>query len=570
MDSEWWDSMTTTDTPNAGRCWWGWGTVEGLKREVLSAPLVRPESWKDAGSHLLRPPRVPLSSLPAALRAICTDHPFERLLHSRGRDFVDIIYNIQGAPLTATDLVAFPTSEADISALLAHCSEKGIAVVPYGAGSSVVFGVNPPEDSQGYAGTITISMIYFDKVLEVDEVSLCARVQGGIYGPRLERILKQRGLTLRYYPQSFEFSTLGGWIATRGSGHFATGPTHIDDMVESVRLVTPAGTSETRRLPSSGAGPAEHRLYLGSEGTLGIVTEAWVRLRRIPTFRTTGTIIFRAASADDAFIIGAKAVQQVSQAGLQPANLRLVYGEEVARLTQEEEDLTTAAVLLVGFEEADPAHDLDRMMRAVLEICGRFGGSVSCKGAQQGGLPKVRQGGGGERSGLAGRWGAGFMRGGYKFSAAALFGLVLNTFETAITWDRFFDGFHAEVLAATRNAVKEHCGTGSVTCRFTHVYPDGPAPYYTVLAAGKWQPTDQRAEQWFRVKAAAMEAVMRNGGTATHHHGVGKLHRTHYHTELGTLYRRTLEAIKLAHDPAWVLNPGVLLETPTRLPPAKL
>lgn len=327
-----------------------------------------------------------------------------------------------------------------------------------------------------------------------------------------------------------------------------------------MRLVAPAGvTIETRQLPASGAGPAEHRLYVGSEGTLGIVTEAWLRIRRIPTLRSSATVIFRADTSDQAFLKGARAVQQVSQTGLQPANLRLVDGLEVARMTHEQ-GLDTAAVLLVGFEAASNAQDLTHQLNSTLKICTELGGEVQ-SGGEHGAGPGRSSG---ERSGIAGKWGTGFMRGGYTFSAAVLTGVVLNTFETAVTWDRFFGGFHASVLQATRQAIQEHCGYGTVTCRFTHIYPDGPAPYYTVLAEGRSEPVDMRAEQWLKVKEAAMNAIMSHGGTSTHHHSVGKLHRSQYHKELGALYKSTLEAVKRVHDPAWILNPGVLLEAPQR------
>jgi len=250
-------------------------------------------------------------------------------------------------------------------------------------------------------------------------------------------------------------------------------------------------------------------------------------------------------------------VRQVSQSGLQPANLRLVYGEEVARLAQED-GLASTAMLLLGFEGADGSGEhIEAQMRKAVQFCLESGGEI--QGADASG-PFVRSGGTGERGNLAGRWGSGFMKGGYTFSAAAASGFVLNTFETAVTWDRFFNGFHTAVLEATRNAVQKFCGICTVTCRFTHVYPDGPAPYYTVLAAGNSKPEDKRVQQWKGVKAAAMEAVMKHGGTSTHHHAVGKLHRGHYHTELGCLFKGTLEAVKQAHDPAWVMNPGVLLD----------
>eukprot|EP00928_Gymnodinium_smaydae_P042147 TRINITY_DN28423_c0_g1_i1.p1 TRINITY_DN28423_c0_g1~~TRINITY_DN28423_c0_g1_i1.p1 ORF type:complete len:578 (+),score=113.14 TRINITY_DN28423_c0_g1_i1:53-1735(+) len=557
MDDAWWGSMTSQDTPNAGRCWWGWGLVEELKKEPLlaSGVKVKPPSVKEAAAWL-RTPRIALASLPERLRKLCMDHPFERLLHSRGRDFTDIVDCSRWGVNEPVDLVAFPTSEDDILDLLGFCSRQNIAVVPFGGGSSVVHGVNPPADNEGYAATISVDMKNFDRVLEVDEESMCARVQAGIYGPNLERQLKQWGFTLRYFPQSFEFSTVGGWVVTRGGGHFATGPTHIDDLVESIRLVTPGGITETRRVPASGAGPAEHRLYLGSEGTLGIVTEVWLRVRRPPTLRASATVLFRAATGDDAFLKGAKAVQRVAQSGLQPANLRLIDGIEVARITGEQ-GLDSAAVLLLGLETSEPSEDLDHQLASALHLCEAAGGELASQIA-------AAAAAGGERAGLAGKWGAGFMRGGYAFSAAALTGVVLNTFETAVSWDRFFASFHAEVLKTTRAAIKEHCGSGTVTCRFTHVYPDGPAPYYTVLAEGRHSPVDLRCEQWLKVKESAMAAVMKHGGTCTHHHAVGKLHRRHYHSELGAMYRRSLEAVKRVHDPAWVLNPGVLLDTSGR------
>eukprot|EP00927_Polykrikos_kofoidii_P072239 TRINITY_DN68380_c0_g1_i1.p1 TRINITY_DN68380_c0_g1~~TRINITY_DN68380_c0_g1_i1.p1 ORF type:complete len:583 (+),score=78.10 TRINITY_DN68380_c0_g1_i1:63-1751(+) len=558
MDDAWWTSMTSTDTPNAGRCWWGWGTVAELRKDMLSMPRKKPLSVNEA-ARSMRLPRVQVSSLPPALQTICTDHPFERLLHSRGRDFVDIVECLSGVPRCPTDLVAFPSSEADISMLLAFCSDKRIAIIPWGGGSSVAFGVNPPADEEGYAASITVDMIRFDRVLEVDEVSMCARVQAGVYGPSLEKQLKERGFTLRHFPQSFEYSTLGGWIVTRGGGHFATGPTHMDELVQSIRLVAPAGTTESRRLPASGAGPAEHRLYIGSEGILGIVTEAWVRIRPVPKIRASATVVFRSETGDQAFIEGAQAVRRIAQTGIQPANLRLVYGAEVAR-TAHEDGLDTAAVLLIGFEAPDETTDLDFQMRAVLQICKDAGGEVPSASA---GGSFVRRGkGGGEREGIAGKWGSGFMRGGYMFTVAAAAGGLLNTFETATTWDRFFGGFHTQVLAAVRRALQEHCGGGVVTCRFTHIYPDGPAPYYTIMAPGNTTPSDQRTEQWLKIKRVAMETVMDNGGTSTHHHSVGKLHRSDYHKELGAMFKGTLESVKRAHDPAWVLNPGVLLEPP--------
>ncbi|CAK0840436.1 unnamed protein product [Prorocentrum cordatum] len=267
-------------------------------------------------------------------------------------------------------------------------------------------------------------------VLSIDEASQCARVQAGAYGPALEEGLRHAGLTLRHYPQSFEFSTLGGWIATRGGGHFATGPTHVDELVQSLRVVCPAGATETRRVPASGAGPCEHRLYVGSEGALGLITEAWVKLRPRPRARASATLLFAADDADAAFARGAAAVREMAQTGLQPANLRLVYGPEVSTIAgiggARRAQLASAAVLLVGLEAPADGPAALRLLDAQLSLLvdvaesAPHGGTVLVRRAARGlGGGK----GGGERDGIAGAWGSAFMRGGYHFSASCLFAL---------------------------------------------------------------------------------------------------------------------------------------------------
>ena len=182
----------------------------------------------------------------------------------------------------APDLVARPRDEGEVAALLDWCGEAGAAAIPFGGGSSVVGGVHP-DVGGAFKAAVSIDMGAMDRVLEIDRTSRAARIQAGVYGPHLEDQLRPHGLTMRYYPQSFEYSTLGGWIATRGGGHYATMLTHIDDVTESVRAVTPAGVHDSFRLPGSGAGPSPDRLFLGSEGALGIVTEAWMRIQDRPT-----------------------------------------------------------------------------------------------------------------------------------------------------------------------------------------------------------------------------------------------------------------------------------------------
>jgi alkyldihydroxyacetonephosphate synthase len=399
-----------------------------------------------------------------------------------------------------------------------------------------------PDVGDAYAGTVSVDLGHLDRVLEIDRTSRAARIQAGVLGPALEAQLRPHGLTLRHYPQSFEFSTLGGWIATRSGGHYATTYTHIEDFVESLRAVTPRGVIETRRLPGSGAGPSPDRMLAGSEGILGVITEAWMRLQDRPTFRAQASVRF---PGEDGFLAGARVVRAISQAGLHPANCRLLDAREAETSGAAAGD---ASVLILGFESAD--HGLDPWMDRALEIARDGGGEVPE------GAGRTREGSGAPREGAAGAWRNAFLNAPYLRDVLVGMGVVSETFETAITWDRF-EAFHAEVMHATGEAVRQVCGGGQVACRFTHVYPDGPAPYYSVIAPGR---PGHLLEMWADVKAAASEALIAAGGTITHHHAVGRDHRPWYDEQRPTLFADALRAAKRDLDPASILNPGVLID----------
>ncbi len=452
---------------------------------------------------------------------------------------------------------AYASNEAELEAVLGWCAEEGIAAIPYGGGTSVVGGVEP-RVGDGYRGAVTIDLGALDRVLEVDPVSRAARIQAGARGPALEDQLREHGLTLRHFPQSFEFSTLGGWIATRAGGHFATLYTHIDDLVESVRALTPAGTWESFRLPGSGAGPSPDRLLLGSEGILGVITETWVRVQERPRFKLSVGVAF------DSFEDGAEAVRELAQSGLNPSNCRL--------LDATESEITSAgpagkSVLVLGFESAH--HPVDGAMQIALEAARGHGGDPgevkgqSTPQPRRGAVrenPPVRGEGG---SDPVGSWRHAFLAAPYLRDTFVACGVLSDTFETAITWDRFAE-FHGQVTQTARRAIAEACGVapdgaGSprLSCRFTHVYPDGPAPYYTVLAPAK---RGGEIEQWDEIKAAVSEAVIGAGGTITHHHAVGRDHRPWYDRQRPDPFARALRAAKQAVDPSGILNPGVLID----------
>ncbi len=483
---------------------------------------------------------VPLSevSLPAvrlrppeALAPICSTGDHERALHAYGRSYIDVVRAFRGRFDHPPDVIARPRNEDELQASLEWALSAGAAVIPYGGGTSVVGGVEA-AGCEGYAGVVTIDLKALDRVLEVDPVSLSARIQAGATGPVLEQQLGEHGLTLRHFPQSFEFSTLGGWIATRAGGHFATVYTHIDDLVESVRALTPVGFWESRRVPGSGAGVSPDRMLIGSEGTLGLITEAWVRVRPRPTARASAPVRF------GDFMTGAQAVRALSQSGLYPSNCRLIDPRE-ALVTGAGDG--SHALLMLGFESAD--RDVEPSMRLALAVCADHGGEWERRGPSEG-------------AGAVGSWREAFLRAPYLRDVFIAIGVLSETFETAITWERF-PAFHERVLAATSAAVHDVCGGGTVTCRFTHVYPDGPAPYYTILAPAR---RGAELEQWREIKRAAADAVIAGGGTITHHHAVGRAHRPWYDRQRPEPFAAALRGAKAAVDPAGALNPGVLID----------
>lgn len=479
----------------------------------------------------MRPPRI--TAIPAALREICRQDRYERALHAYGRSFLDSARMFRGDFTRAPDVVAYPRNEAEVQALIEWAGDIDAAVIPFGGGSSVVGGVNP-EIEGDYVGVITIDMWYMNRVLEVDQVSRSARVQAGVYGPDLEKQLKEHNLTLRHFPQSFELSTLGGWIATRAAGHFASNATYIDDYVESIRMVTPEGVTESRRLPASGAGPSPDRFVMGTEGSVGIITEAWIRVLNRPRYKVSATVVF------DDYYRGAEAVRAISQAGLQPDNCRLIDALE-ARLTKSYDG--NKPILVLGYESAH--YPVDHLLKLTVELCADYGGSP----VEKSGRPE-------ERSAVAGQWRNAFIRGPYYREHMTARGICRETFETAVPWSGFAE-LHGSVIRTVDEAIRRVTGrAGTVTCRFTHIYPNGPAPYFTFHCLPDPARMD---EQCMEIKRAAYDAVMKAGGTITHHHAVGRLHMPWYVQQRPKLIGAAFSAAKQAFDPAGIMNPGVII-----------
>jgi alkyldihydroxyacetonephosphate synthase len=537
---------------------WGWGYEDqapsGSELEAAAAGIRERLGF---GGEIAEPfpldrveVRAPRLKAPAGLGDLFTDERYERVSRALGKSYRDVVRGFRGEFENAPDLVALPRDESEIETVLSWAEAEGAAAIPFGGGTSVVGGVEP---RLGERPVVCLDLRRLDRVLEVDPASMAARIQAGATGPGLEEQLRAHGLTLRHFPQSFEYSTLGGWIATRAGGHFATLHTHIDDLVESVRAITPRGTWESRRLPGSGAGPSPDRVLIGSEGILGVIAEAWVRVRPRPTFKTSCGVEF------DDFLAAAGAVREISQSGLYPSNCRLLDALEAG---------TTGAgsgeksLLVLGFESAH--HPVEGPMDLAIQIAREHGGTPNPPPTGRKTESERRNRPiGGDEEGAVGAWRNAFLLAPYLRDTFVACGVLSETFETAIVWDRFED-FHATTMEAVRRKVAEVCdapkdgpGAPRVTCRFTHVYPDGPAPYFTVMAPAV---RGGEVEQWDEIKAAASEAVIENGGTITHHHAVGRDHRPWYDQQRPAPFAAALRAAKKELDPASTLNPGVLID----------
>ena len=549
---------------------WGWGyddqqpsrnEVEGIARVVTDRlgfevdEIEQPVPLDDVelAESRLRPPK--------RFAELFSADRYDRIAHSLGKAYRDVVRGFRGEFPNPPDLVAYPESPEDVDVVLNFCADEKAAAIPFGGGTSVVGGVEP-RGLEDYSGVVTVDMRRMDRVLEVDPVSMAARIQAGATGPGLEEQLREHGLTLRHFPQSFEFSTLGGWIATRAGGHFATLYTHIDDLVESVRAVTLDGEWESRRLPASGAGPSPDRMLLGSEGILAVIVDAWVRVRERPNEKVSAAVAF------DDFASGAEAVREISQAGLYPSNCRL--------LDAVESETSSAgppgkALLVLGFESAH--HPVEDSLALAIDAAMDHGGEpgeVIRQTAEQPGPSARREAqmrgrstGGAEgatrQMGTPGddpvnAWRHAFLFAPYLRDSLVACGVLSETFETAITWDRF-EEFHATV---TETAARAAGDGAKVMCRFTHLYPDGPAPYFTILAPAR---RGSEVEQWDEIKAAVSEALIAGGGTITHHHAVGRDHRPWYDRQRPDQFAAALRAAKTTLDPGAVLNPGVLIDT---------
>ena len=535
--------------------WWGWGedghdpeltpaAEELLISELDADPEVRREPVSLEGVELEAPRLNPkahaalvASSSPESLR-IDLD---TRVTHAAGRGYADLVRLRGGDFSGAPDAVLVPDNADQLPAVLAACADQGVAVVPFGGGTSVVGGVEPLRGD--HEAVVSLDLSRLDSVSEVDHLSLTATFGAGVFGPRAEDELALQGLTLGHFPQSFEFSTVGGWVATRSAGQASTGYGRIDELVEGLRLCAPVGELVLGPVPASAAGPSLLELAVGSEGALGVITEATLRVRPAPQER-----IYEGWSFSS-FAEGAEAFRALEQRGASP---------DVARLSDEEE--TRLSLAQAGEGRAQ------RLGRAYLKARGREGGCLAIVGfegssddvsqRQQRTGSLLRAAGGvslGKRPGRS--WERGRFAGPDLRDVLMDRGIMVETLETATSWSGL-QGLREAVADALRDSLGERGTPALVMCHVSHLYPSGASLYFTFLAR---QEEGAELEQWSAAKTAASEAIVSNGGTITHHHAVGRDHLPWMRDEVGDLGLELLRAAKRALDPQGIMNPGKLV-----------
>ena len=549
---------------NSNRRWWGWGTLDqtyDLSERPGFYPFLTDElrlTGEGRGPQAeLERITLPASRLSAddlhALSAIIGAEHLSaehraRVTHAVGKSYPDLMRLRLGQLERAPDVVAWPEGEEKVAALVALAVRRNWAIVPYGGGSSVTGGLT----ALGEQPTISLNLARLNQVMSVDTVSHTATVQAGILGPALENALNDEGLTLGHFPQSFEFSSLGGWIATRAAGQQSLRYGKIEEMVEWLRMVTPQGTLETRHVPASAAGPSIKDMLIGSEGAFGVITQATMRLRPLPAARDYRGLLFRS------YADGVAAIRTMMQGDRPPAMARLSDITETraylamsppsrgrtARLTQaigkrlmkrRGVALRGACIMILGCEgdEQSVPEDMD----AALTVC-----------AAQGAFHLGRSPG---EAWYSERFALPYLR-----DILLDRGVLVDTLETATTWDNLLPLYDA-VGQAIAEAIEAEGVKPLVMCHVSHAYSDGASLYYTFLAK---QVEGREIAQWEFIKRKATEAIMQHGGTLSHHHGVGHDHRPWLEREHGPLGLAALRALKRTFDPHGVMNPGKLLE----------
>jgi alkyldihydroxyacetonephosphate synthase len=530
--------------------WWGWGDpakrarLGDGARAMLRSELGEAEPVLSVGLEEVAMPEprpLPDPVLAAIDRhAILTSHE-HRVRRAAGKSYPDLVRLRSGRLPAAPDAVIMPADAGEVAAVLAACTRAGVAVVPFGGGTSVVGGVEPVSGPHERVITLDLRRM---RGVSVDPVSRTATFGPGLRGPEAEDALGAQGLTIGHFPQSFEYATIGGFAATRSAGQASSGYGRFDDLVTEVALTSPVGTMRTLSTPHTAAGPSLRELIVGSEGTLGVITEVTVRVRPAPAERR-----YEAWMAAD-FASGCELIRSLAQDGALA---------DVTRLSDETEtrvSLALAGVSGLRRTALDSYLALRRRRGGCIVICGWEGERDALERRRSVSRRQLRSGGAVPLGGSPGEaWERGRYEGPYLRDELLDLGYMVETLETSHTWSQLGELYRA-VGDALDGALRAQGTPGIVMCHLSHAYADGASLYFTFIAPRR---AGAELEHWRAVKTAACEAIVASEGTITHHHAVGRDHAPYMEAEVGPLGIEALAAVKERLDPAGVMNPGKLL-----------
>jgi alkyldihydroxyacetonephosphate synthase len=524
--------------------WWGWGedahaapspayAMAWLERELGGFEPARP--------HVaLEDVRLGESRLPAAVAerfaAIARVDRAARVRHARGKSYPDLVRQRAGDCADAPDAVLAPRDHGQVRTVLEACAQAGVAVVPFGGGTSVVGGLEPLRD--GFEALVSLDLGALDGLEALDERSQIAVCGAGTPVADLEAALAPRGFTLGHFPQSFEYASIGGCAATRSAGQASTGYGRIDELVVGARMAAPAGDIDLRAQPASAAGPELRQVVVGSEGVLGAITRVALRVRPVPGLTRYEGWMF------PSFDAGAEALRRMEQDGMAP---------DIARLSDETETRMAMGLTLPGGVRTGAARAYLRargVANGALAVVGWEGQEDTVRARRESGAELLRDGGAIVLGQPVGRtWARGRYHGPYLRDELMERGVLVETLETATTWAQLFALYHAVGDALRRHATL-------VACHVSHLYATGASLYFTFMTRVR---AGEEIARWAAAKGAASEAIVAAGGTITHHHAVGRDHAPYLGAEVGDVGLAALRALKRELDPAGVMNPGKLL-----------
>jgi alkyldihydroxyacetonephosphate synthase len=537
--------------------WWGWGD-EGVAFTHEDKPALGPFLQRVLEIDVSRP-----SARPAPFDALtvgeprvgfelpnASTEPLDRVVHARGKSLRDLVKHRRGEVGRVPDVVVRPLDEAEIEALLRAAIEHDAVVIPFGGGTSISGSLEAPEYER--RTVISLDMGNLRRVLAIDAPSNLARIEAGAFGPDLEHQLNAQGWTLGHFPDSFTHSTLGGWIATRSSGMQSDRYGDIADLVRALRVVTPSGILATRPVPHTSTGPSVREMVLGSEGRLGVITEATVHVRRLPEQRTILGYLF------PTWTDGLAAMQDIAASEASPSVTRVSDAYETAFSFATRKDPTLLDKLkstaLTTFLKRRKGFDVERMC---LSFIGYEGTAAHVK-QQRKEVGRIAARHGGLCIGAS----PGELYDQKKFDTPYIRdflldrGALADVSETAAPWSRL-NGVYDAVMASAHGAFGELRVPGYVMCHLSHSYHAGACLYFTFglkPARGR-----DELEQYDAVKSAIQQAFIDAGATLSHHHAVGTEHARWLEADISAPGVRMLQALFEGVDPGANLNPGKIV-----------